>query len=138
MKFKSAGNSKTGSISGVSFRSVFLTSSAFLLCVPMLMGSARTDQPKTYVEPPAAPYSAPLPAAQNQPQEQSDVKTFSGKVLSQNGVRYILRDDVNDVWYHLDDQKQAEKFAGKNVLVTGVLDGPTDTIHVREITEAKA
>jgi len=137
MKFKPAGNSKMRSISGVSFRSVVLTSSAFLLCVPMLMGSARTDQPKAPTSP-SSPYSAPLPAAQNQPQEQSDVKTFSGKVLSQNGVRYILRDDVNDVWYHLDDQKQAEKFAGKSVLVTGILDGPTDTIHVREITEAKA
>ena len=30
------------------------------------------------------------------------------------------------------------KFTGKNVLVTGVLDGRTDMIQVREITEAKA
>jgi hypothetical protein len=130
MKFKSARESKTGPNLRRVFRFTFLTSAALLLCVPFVLGSPRIDEPKSYV--------APSPAPQNQPQEQSDVKTFSGKVLSQNGVRYILRDDVNDVWYHLDDQKQAEKFAGKNVLVTGVLDGPTDTIHVREITEAKA
>ena len=74
----------------------------------------------------------------SQNQSTPEVKTFTGKVLSQNGERFILRDETNDVWYHLDDQQQAGKFAGKNVLVTGVLDGRTDTIQVREITEAKA
>jgi Protein of unknown function (DUF5818) len=80
----------------------------------------------------------PIIAQNSQSQNAPAVRTFTGKVLSQNGERFILRDEVNDVWYHLDDQKQAEKFAGKNVLVTGVLDGRTDTIKVREITEAKA
>ena len=73
-----------------------------------------------------------------QAQSTPEVRTFTGKVLSQNGERFILRDEANDTWYHLDDQQQAGKFAGKNVLVTGVLDGRTDTIQVREITEAKA
>jgi hypothetical protein len=81
----------------------------------------------------------PLIMMQNsQNQSAPEVRTFTGKVLSQNGERFILRDETNDVWYHLDDQQQAEKFAGKNVLVTGVLDGRTDTIQVHEITEAKA
>jgi len=71
-------------------------------------------------------------------QQGPKVQTFSGKIVSQNGVRLVLKDDDNNVWYHLDDQQQAGKFAGKNVLVTGVLDGRTDMIQVREITEAKA
>lgn len=80
----------------------------------------------------------PLIMQNSQNQSAPEVRTFTGKVLSQNGERFILRDEANDVWYHLDDQQQAGKFAGKNVLVTGVLDGRTDTIQVREITEAKA
>ena len=80
----------------------------------------------------------PVIAQNSQNQSTPEVKTFTGKVLSQNGERFILRDEANDVWYHLDDQQQAGKFAGKNVLVTGVLDGRTDTIQVHEITEAKA
>jgi hypothetical protein len=47
-----------------------------------------------------------------------------------------LRDDVNEVWYHLDDQAQAQKYFGKNVVVTGVLDGRSDMIRVRNIAEA--
>jgi hypothetical protein len=41
------------------------------------------------------------------------------------------------VWYHLDDQEQAQKYFGKNVVVTGVLDGRSDMIRVRNIVEAK-
>jgi hypothetical protein len=63
--------------------------------------------------------------------------TFAGRIVSQNGDRFILRDDVNEVWYHLDDQAQAQKYFGKDVLVTGVLDGRSDMIHVRNIVEAK-
>ena len=74
---------------------------------------------------------------EDQADNQSPVNTFTGKIVSQNGVRFILRDDVNEVWYHLDDQQQAAKFSAKDVTVKGVLDGPTDMIHVRSITEAK-
>jgi hypothetical protein len=73
---------------------------------------------------------------QDKSQDQSEVKEFKGKILSQNGQRFILRDDANGVWYNLDDQQQAGKFLGKNVSVTGVLDEPTLTIHVRSITDA--
>ena len=70
------------------------------------------------------------------PGDEPAASTFTGKILSQNGVRYILRDDVNEVWYHLDDQAQAQKYFGKNVVVTGVLDGRSDMIRVRNIAEA--
>ena len=68
----------------------------------------------------------------------SQTQKFAGKIVSQNGVRFILRDDQNDVWYHIDDQQQAAKFLGKVVNITGTLDGRSDMIHVRTITEAKA
>ena len=69
-------------------------------------------------------------------QEQSKVQTFSGKIVSQNGVRLVLRDDDNNVWYHLDDQQKANRFFGKDVLVTGTFDGLTGTIRVASIVEA--
>jgi uncharacterized protein YdeI (BOF family) len=75
--------------------------------------------------------------AQSQPETES-AATFTGKIVSQNGDRFILRDDVNELWYHLDDQQQAAKFLGKTVTVKGVLDGRSDMIHVETIVEDKA
>jgi protein TonB len=69
-------------------------------------------------------------------QEQSKVETFNGKIVSQNGVRYVLRDDDNNAWYHLDDQEKAGKLVGKDVLVTGTFDGLTGTIRVHSIVES--
>ncbi|HTS12914.1 MAG TPA: DUF5818 domain-containing protein [Candidatus Limnocylindrales bacterium] len=68
--------------------------------------------------------------------DHKQAKTFDGTIASLNGELFILRDDANDTWYHLDDQAQAAKFQGKNVSITGTLDGPTDTIHVQTIREA--
>ncbi len=75
---------------------------------------------------------------QNQSQDQPAIGIFKGKILSQNGERFILKDDVNETWYHLDDQQQARKFLGKKVSVTGVLDQSTDTIRVHSIFEPSA
>jgi uncharacterized protein DUF5818 len=80
---------------------------------------------------------APTPYMHVQPGDEPAVATFAGKIVSQNGVRFILRDGANEVWYHLDDQAQAQKYFGKDVVVTGVLDGRSDMIHVRNIVEAK-
>jgi hypothetical protein len=84
----------------------------------------------------ALPSHAPLPSRPAMEDSANHVATFSGKILSQNGEQLILRDDSNEVWYHLDDQQTAAKFLGKKVLVTGALDGRTDTIHVQRIVEA--
>ena len=65
-------------------------------------------------------------------------QTFTGKIMSQNGDRYILRDDNSDMWYHLDDQQQAAKYLGKTVQIIGTLDGRSDMIHVRDIVEQKS
>jgi hypothetical protein len=60
---------------------------------------------------------------------------FEGVIISKNGELFVLRDVVNDTWYHLDDQQTAGKFLGKKVLVTGTLDVRTDVIRVQKITE---
>ncbi len=70
-------------------------------------------------------------------QQGPTVQTFSGKIVSQNGVRLVLRDDDNNVWYHLDDQQKANQHFGKDVLVTGTFDGLTGTIRVQSIVEGK-
>jgi Protein of unknown function (DUF5818) len=80
---------------------------------------------------------APPVFLHGQPGNEPSVSTFTGRIVSQNGDRFILRDDVNEVWYHLDDQAQAQKYFGKDVVVTGVLDGRSDMIHVRDIVETK-
>jgi Protein of unknown function (DUF5818) len=48
---------------------------------------------------------------------------------------YVLYDGKHG--YTLSDQKTPEKFAGKKVTVTGILDLKTATIHVDSITPAK-
>lgn len=79
-----------------------------------------------------------LAAADPPTAETEVVQTFTGKIMSQNGDRFILRDDTSDIWYHLDDQQQASKYLGKTVQVIGTLDGRSDMIHVRNITEEKS
>src|SRR5271155_6025445 len=102
----------------------------FLPCAAFLVMGGQSNQLRASV--------APSAFLRVPPGDEPAVATFAGKIVSQNGERFILRDDVNEVWYHLDDQQQASKFFGKNVSVTGVLDGPTVTIRVRSISEAKA
>lgn len=65
-------------------------------------------------------------------------QTFVGTIVSMNGERYILRDDVNEVWYHLDNQQEAGKYLGKKVEVTGTLDGRADEILVKSIEVDKS
>ena len=70
-------------------------------------------------------------------QQGPKVETFSGRIVSQNDVRLVLRDDDNNVWYHLDDQQKAAQFFGKDVLITGTFDGLSGTIRVQNIVEGR-
>jgi len=76
-------------------------------------------------------------ATRQQDKDRDQLQTFSGRIVSMNGELFILRDDANQVWFHLDDQRAAEKFAGKKAVVTGMLDPATDVIHVKSINEQK-
>ena len=67
--------------------------------------------------------------------EDEQPQKFEGIIVSKNGEIFVLRDDVNDTWYHLDDQEAAAKHLGKKVLVTGTLDTRTDVIRVKSIDE---
>jgi Protein of unknown function (DUF5818) len=70
-----------------------------------------------------------------QSNDKTEVKTFSGTIWM-NGDRFVLRDEREKRWYHLDaDQKQIAKFEGKEVKVTGTLDPTASEIHVQRIEE---
>ncbi len=78
---------------------------------------------------------APQVQSQIQSNDKTEVKTFSGTIWM-NGDRFVLRDEHEKRWYHLDaDQKLIAKFEGKEVKVTGTLDPTTSEIHVQRIEE---
>jgi TonB family protein len=74
-----------------------------------------------------------ITSVQNQFPSGPKTQTFMGRVLSQNDVRFIFRDDASDAWYHLDDQDKAKTFFGKDVVITGTIDGLTGTIRMQSI-----
>jgi hypothetical protein len=69
---------------------------SFLFGVTFFIGGAQTNQ--------LIASDLASSVAQNQSRDQPSVTTFAGKIVSQDGERFILRDDDNRVWYHLDDQ----------------------------------
>jgi Protein of unknown function (DUF5818) len=77
----------------------------------------------------------PSVAATPAPPDQRQIR--SGIIVSMNGELYILRDDENNTWYHLDDQKTAGSFLGKKVTVIGEVNAATDVIHVERIEAAR-
>ncbi|MGC1966783.1 MAG: DUF5818 domain-containing protein [Candidatus Acidiferrales bacterium] len=111
-----------------------------LLAVASVMGFAfcaavPSASPRIRLATPVAVPSATSPQPGNtadQPQK------FVGTIVSMNGERFILRDDANDVWYHLDNQQEAGKYLGKKVEVTGTLEGRSDEILVQSIQVEKS
>jgi len=68
-------------------------------------------------------------------QEEGQVKEFKGKILKSGG-KFLLEESSNGGnygTYLLDDQATAKKYEGQRVVVTGTLDAPHNTIHVRKI-----
>lgn len=61
---------------------------------------------------------------------------FVGKIAKSKGD-LVLKDDAGTS-YKLDNSDQAKQFVGKNVKVTGTLDGSTNTIHVTNIEAASS
>lgn len=90
---------------------------------------------------PAPPQDPLQPPTQTQPQLQSapsasdstpQSQAFTGTIVK-NSDGYMLQDDMNKASYKLDDAKQARKFSGRNVKVTGTLDSTSNTIHVTNV-----
>jgi hypothetical protein len=71
----------------------------------------------------------------SQASNQTDTRTFSGKITKSNG-KYVLEDLASKTPFGLDDQKAAKKYDGKSVIVTGSLDTATNTIHIQKIEAA--
>jgi len=68
-------------------------------------------------------------------QEEGQVKEFKGKILK-SGAIFVLEESSNRGnygTYLLDDQATAKKYEGQRMVVTGILDAPHNTIHVRKI-----
>ncbi|MGD0543129.1 MAG: DUF5818 domain-containing protein [Candidatus Acidiferrales bacterium] len=74
-----------------------------------------------------------IAASQRSSGPDDNAQHFEGVIVWKNGQLFVLRDDANNTWYHLDDQHAASKYLGKKVLVIGTLDAPTDLIRVQRI-----
>ncbi len=61
-------------------------------------------------------------------------QTYTGTIVLHRSL-YILRDDRDDISYHLDDQEMPAKFLGRKVVVTGKRNAAADTIYVRDIEQ---
>ena len=69
------------------------------------------------------------PAAATQP---PDAQTFIGKI-AKVGDKLVLKDSATKASYILDDQREAKRFEGQSVKVTGTLDTESNMIHVASI-----
>jgi hypothetical protein len=96
----------------------------------LLASVALAQNPRTQQDRPQTPLMQ-TPAQENN----EDLRTYSGKISSSGG-KYVLEGASPKGPYLLDDQKSARKYEGKNVLVTGLLDRSSNTIHVQKIQEA--
>lgn len=78
--------------------------------------------------------SATLPAPATQEQTKEKTRIFSGTVIKDRD-NFILSDAANKLSYILDNTREASKFEGKKVKVTGIVDAANNTIHVETIQE---
>ena len=95
-------------------------------------------------EPTAAPqqeqHEPPATTQQNEPQmpaartdaQAQDAKSFSGRIMKENG-KIVLKDPVTKTSYQIDDVSKVKSYMGKEVKVTGKLDMNSNTIHVESI-----
>ena len=82
-----------------------------------------------------APHSTQQPdQGQGEMQKHPAMQTFTGTVLK-SANQYLLR-SADNVTYQLDDQEQAKRYVGKEVLIIGSLDETNGMIHVQEIKPA--
>lgn len=75
------------------------------------------------------------PAAQPQPSKAANLNTLAGKIEKKSG-RYVLLESASKAPYELDDQKEAKRYAGRVVFITGTVDVAAKTIHVQKIEVA--
>ena len=102
-----------------------------LASIPAL-AQTQPSQPDSSQQPTQSQPSQASPStSDSMPQSQS----FTGTIVK-GSDGYMLQDDTKKTSYKLDDAKQAKKFEGKNVRVTGTLDSASNTIHVTSVQAA--
>ena len=95
------------------------------------------------------PSAADSPSMQNtprtgpdssMPQPQTDAtnshpsaRAFEGKI-EKSADGFVLRENVTQSPFKLDDQDKAKKFEGKDVRIMATMDAATNTLHVVDIT----
>jgi hypothetical protein len=74
------------------------------------------------------------------PQPQTDAtnshpsaRAFEGKI-EKSADGFVLRENVTQNPFKLDDQDKAKKFEGKDVRIMATMDAATNTLHVVDIT----
>jgi hypothetical protein len=65
-------------------------------------------------------------------QTQPEVETFFGTILK-NGKNFVLSDSATKSRYTLDNPKEASRYEGMTVKVTGTIDEAGNLIHVETI-----
>ncbi|HET6144997.1 MAG TPA: DUF5818 domain-containing protein [Candidatus Acidoferrales bacterium] len=99
-------------------KKILLSMAGLLMLLPVIPGIAV-----------AAPSSR---ATQAQSEEKTRI--FSGTVIKDRD-NFILSDAANKLSYILDNTREASKYEGKKVKVTGIVDAANNTIHVETIQE---
>ena len=82
----------------------------------------------------AAPVQAWVPTHTSQTQAQPEAKTFTGTILK-SGENFVLSESGTKSRYLLDNQDKARPYEGKNVKITGTIDGASNLIHIETIQE---
>ena len=72
--------------------------------------------------------------AEQEREQQNEVKTFTGTIAKSRG-NFVLQESTVGGTYGLDDQKTASNYEGKKVVVTGTYDADSKMIHVQKIEE---
>src|SRR5262249_59650492 len=99
---------------------------------PIPSRSAPLPDPKPEQQPePQQVTQHPDQGQQGEMQKHPAMQSFTGTVLK-SANQYLLR-SADNVTYQLDDQEQAKKYLGKEVLIIGSLDETNGMIHVQEI-----
>lgn len=92
-------------------------------CVPLAPAFSAQSQNQT-------------PSVQQQ-RPQKKARTYLGEIVKTQSGRYgLLTDKKHGRGYLLDDQADAKKYARQNVLVTGIVNPQTKTLHVEKIKPA--
>jgi Protein of unknown function (DUF5818) len=83
----------------------------------------------------AAPVQSRVPAKDiSQTQGQPEAKTFTRTILK-SGENFVLSESATKSRYLLDNQDRARPYEGKNVKITGTIDGASNLIHIENIQE---